>query len=231
MNTEVPPTLIALVGGSGAGKTWLANRLCQECGDQATSLSLDDFYCDLSHLSVIEREKVNVDHPDAIDWPLFESVLRLLHTGATVLAPRYDFASHTRLTRGQWHSPRPFIFVEGLWLLWPPRMRAQFDLRVFLDCVQSTRWQRRVTRDLKERGRTTTVIHKHFWNVVAPMHDRYVEVQKPWADLVLDHSITQAELGRLVGTIRNLRAESYPIPLTDAGLRAETPPVAALHPL
>ena len=71
MNTETPSKLIALVGGSGAGKSWLADRLCQEFGDEATSLSLDDFYCDLSHLMPSEREKINFDHPDAIDWPVF----------------------------------------------------------------------------------------------------------------------------------------------------------------
>jgi len=227
MNTETPPKLIALTGGSGAGKTWLADRLCQRFGDEATSLSLDDFYGDLSHLNVSEREKINFDHPDAIDWPLFESVLHQLQSGRTVLAPRYDFVSHTRATEWKPRSPRPFIFVEGLWLLWHPQVRQFFDLRVFLDCIQSLRWQRRVARDLHERGRTTDSIRQQFWKVVAPMHQRFVEVQKPWADLVIEHSITQAELGRLVATIRDLRAEPDPTPLEIAGLRVTTPPVAA----
>ena len=227
MNTETPSTLIALVGGSGAGKSWLAARLRREFGDEAASLSLDDFYRDLSHLSVSEREKINFDHPDTIDWPLFESVLHQLQSGETVLAPRYDFVSHTRSTDWQRLSPRPFIFVEGLWLLWPPHLRELFDLRVFLDCIQSLRWQRREARDLNERGRTTDSIRKQFWKVVAPMHERFVEVQKPWADLVIEHSITQAELGRLVATIRDLRAEPDPTPLEIAGLRVTTPPVAA----
>ena len=173
MNTKTSSKLIALVGGSGAGKTWLADRLCQEFGDEATSLSLDDFYRDLSHLTLSKREKINFDHPDAIDWPLFEGVLRELKNGVTVLAPRYDFVSHTRLTGREPRSPRPFIFVEGLWLLWHPHVRELFDLRVFLDCVQSLRWQRRVARDLNERGRTTDSIREQFWNVVAPMHERF----------------------------------------------------------
>jgi uridine kinase len=233
MNTESPPKIIALVGGSGAGKSWLAERLCQEFGDEATSLPLDDFYRDLSHLSVSEREKINFDHPDTIDWPLFESVLHKLQGGATVLSPRYDFVSHTRSTEWQPLSPRPFIFVEGLWLLWPPHLRELFDLRVFLDCIQSLRWQRRVARDLNERGRTTDSIRKQFWKVVAPMHERFVEVQKPWADLVIDHSVTQSELGRLVATIRALRVGpgQDPTPLESAGSRVTTSPVAALQSL
>lgn len=231
MNTESPCKMIALVGGSGAGKTWLADRLCQEFGDEATSLPLDDFYRDLSHLNVSEREKINFDHPDTIDWPLFESVLHKLNSGEPVLSSRYDFVSHTRLAKGEWHSPRPFIFVEGLWLLWPPQVREMFNFRIFLDCVQSVRWQRRAARDLNERGRTTDSIRKQFWKVVAPMHERFVEVQKAWADLVIDHSVTQSELGRLVATIRELRAGPDPTPLAIAGTRATTPQVTALQSL
>lgn len=230
MNTE-SLKLIALVGGSGAGKSWLADRLCQEFGDEATSLPLDDFYCDLSHLDVSEREKINFDHPDTIDWPLFEDVLHKLQGGVAVLVPRYDFVSHTRSTEWEPRSPRPFIFVEGLWLLWHPQVRDLFDLRVFLDCVQSVRWQRRASRDLEERGRTTDSIRKQFWKVVTPMHERFVEVQKPWADLVIENSVTQAELGRLVATIRDLRAAPDPAPLALAVLPATTPQVAAIQSL
>ena len=210
MNTETTFKLIALTGGSGAGKTWLADRLCQEFGDEAMSLSLDDFYCDLSPLTLSERERTNFDHPDAIDWPLFESVLRELQNGVTVSAPHYDFVSHTRLTEREPRSPQPFIFVEGLWLLWHPHVRELFDFRIFLDCIQSVRWQRRVARDVNKRGRTTDSIRKQFWKVVAPMHERFVEVQKAWADLVIDESITQTELGRLVTRIRALRGEPGP---------------------
>jgi uridine kinase len=231
MNSETSSKLIALVGGSAAGKTWLADRLCQEFGDEATCLSLDDFYCDLSHLMLSEREKINFDHPDTIDWPLFESVLRELQRGKTVLAPRYDFVSHTRLTERKLRSPRPFIFVEGLWLLWPPRVRELFDLRVFLDCSQSLRWQRRAARDLNERARTMDSIHKQFWNVVAPMHERFVEAQKAWADLVIEQSFTQIALGRLVTTIRALRPKPDSTPLEISGARATTPLVAALQSL
>jgi uridine kinase len=231
MNTKTTFKLIALTGGSGAGKTWLADRLCQEFGDEATSLSLDDFYCDLSHLVLSEREKINFDHPDAIDWALFEGVLRELRHGGTVLVPRYDFVSHTRLTEWAPRRPRPFIFVEGLWLLWHPHVRELFDLRVFLDCIQSLRWQRRVTRDLNERGRTTDSIREQFWNVVAPMHDRFVEGQKDWADLVIEQSITQTTLGRLVATIRALRAEAGPRPSKITGPRAITRQVAAIESL
>jgi len=231
MSSRTQSTLIALVGGSGAGKSWLAGRLCREFGDEATSLPLDDFYCDLSHLEVSERDKTNFDHPDTIDWPLFENVLHQLRSGATVLAPRYDFVSHTRRPGGEWRSPRPFIFVEGLWLLWHPQVRHLFDFQVFLDCIQSLRCQRRVARDVHERGRTTDSIRVLFQNVVAPMHERFVEMQKAWADLVIEHSITQTEFGRLVATIRELRAEPEPTPREVAGSQVTPSPVAAVQSL
>lgn len=231
MNTESPSKLIALTGGSGAGKSWLADRLCQEFGDEATSLSLDDFYGDLSHLTLAERETINFDHPDTIDWPLFESVLRDLRKGETMLVPRYVFVSHTRSTEWQPCCPRAFIFVEGLWLLWHPRVRELFDLRVYLDCVQSLRWQRRVARDRRQRGRTTDSIREQFWKVVAPMHEQFVEVQKARADLVIEQSITQSELGRLITRIRALRVKPDPAPLETTGARTTTPRAAALQSL
>jgi uridine kinase len=231
MKTNTPFKLIALVGGSGAGKSWLADRLCQEFGAEATSLSLDDFYRDLSHLLLAEREKINFDHPDTIDWPLLEGVLRELKKGVTVLTPRYSFVSHTRLAGWEPCRPRPFIFVEGLWLLGPPHVRELFDFRIFLDCIQLVRWQRRAARDGNQRGRTTDSIRKQFWNVVAPMHERFVEVQKAWADLVIEPSITQIELGRLVATIRALRTEPGSTPFAITGSPTPTPEAAALKSL
>jgi uridine kinase len=204
MNPKTTCKMIALVGGSGSGKTWLADHLSQEFGDAAMSLALDDFYADRSPVKPAEREKINFDHPDAIDWPLFEAVLRELRNGDAAMVPRYDFASHTRLADWKPVRARPFIFVEGLWLLWPPQLRALFDFRIFLDCVQLLRFQRRLARDLSERGRTAEAIYEQFRTVVEPMHGRFVEVQKEWADLVIEKSITRMELGRLCGIIRAL---------------------------
>ena len=227
MTTGSPFKLIALTGGSGAGKSWLADHLCREFGDQATSLSLDNFYCDFSHLTLSEREKINFDHPDTIDWPLLEDALRQLQNGETVATPRYDFVSHTRWNNGEWRSPRPFIFVEGLWPLWPRHVRETFDLRVFLDCPESLRWQRRLARDLNERGRTMYSAREQFWKVVAPMHQQFVEAQRAWADLVIEQPISQTDLDQLGATIRALQSESDPTLIAIIGSPPATPPVAA----
>jgi uridine kinase len=121
--------------------------------------------------------------------------------------------------------------VEGLWLLWPPGVRALFDLRVFLDCPESLRWQRRLARDQQDRGRTTDSIQKQFWNVVAPMNKRFVEVQKPWADLVIEQPISQTNLDRLIATTRALRIEAGPTAWEISRARTIIPAVATLNSL
>ncbi len=208
MNTDVPPKLVAVVGGSGAGKSWLVHRLRNEFAKDSTLLSLDDFYRDLSHLEPVRREKINFDQPDAIDWPLFETALRDLHNGVTVTVPRYDFVTHTRLPLAEIRKPRSFVFVEGLWLLWPKHIRELFDLRIFLECAQSLRWQRRLARDLTERGRTIDSVRGQFWDVVVPMHARFVEPQKAWCDLAIEQPTSARALEKLIETVRALRRES-----------------------
>jgi uridine kinase len=159
---------------------------------------------------------------------LIESVLRDLQNGVTVLAPRYDFASHTRLTEWTPRSPRPCIFVEGLWPLRPLAVRELFDLRIFMDCPEVLRWQRRLARDVTGRSRTTESICDQFWNVVAPMHERFVEGQKAWADLVINQPISQSELDRLVVAVRALRSDLVPATLEIASQTA-TPEFATLQ--
>jgi uridine kinase len=228
MNNSAKPKMIALTGGSGAGKTWLANRLCQEFGDEAISLSLDDFYHDLSRLPREERAAVNFDHPDAIDWALFEKILDDLQNGLPAMTPRYDFASHTRMAQWEPCNPRPYIFVEGLWLLRTPRVRDLFELRIFLRCPEPLRWHRRLARDRSERGRSVDAIGEHFWKVVAPMHDRFVKEQELWADVVLEQPLSHADLSRLVVAIRALRPEASRSAGMLAGASGARPPLMAL---
>src|SRR5215470_13200400 len=128
------PRLVAIVGGSGAGKTWLATQLQMAFGKECARLSLDNFYLDQSHLSPGRRTRLNFDHPRAIDWPLVECALRQCLDSAPVFVPRYDFGEHRRLTDAEWWQPKPLVLMEGLWLLHRPALRRLFVLRIFLDC-------------------------------------------------------------------------------------------------
>ena len=176
---------VGIVGGSGAGKTWLAARLQRRLGARASRLSLDDFYLDRSRLSADRRARINFDHPRAIDWPLVEQALRACAAGRPFPVPRYDFSTHSRVDGEQLLRPAPFIIVDGLWLFSKPSIRSLFDLRIYLDCPVRLRLDRRIARDCAERGRNRASVRDNFWGVVTPMHKRFVASQKRWAHLVV----------------------------------------------
>ncbi|HWW03057.1 MAG TPA: hypothetical protein VNZ64_25375 [Candidatus Acidoferrum sp.] len=202
-----PPThrrLIAIVGGSGSGKTWLAGHLSQKLDGLAARLSLDDFYLDHSDQPPVMREEINFDHPGAIDWSRVLQVLRDCRAGQAVEVPRYNFATHTRRPRGETVIPAPLVLVDGLWLLWRRVLRDLFDLKVFLDCPMQLRLERRLARDEGERGRTPGSVRAQFWKTIAPMHRRFVEPQSRWADLVITQPPSEMELSRLIWRLQQL---------------------------
>ena len=194
MNDASPVQLIAIVGGSGAGKGWLVQRLCRLLGEKACHLQLDEFYRDRSHLSLRRRAQVNYDLPSAIDWEAAEQVLRECRAGLPSRVPRYDFATHCRaVARSTW-IPAPLVFVDGLWLLRPAAVRSLFDFSIYIDTPRPVRRTRRLARDVRDRGYTADAVEHQLRTAVEPMHDRYVEPQKKWADFVLTHPFTEEQL-------------------------------------
>jgi uridine kinase len=204
--------LVAIVGGSGAGKTWLADRLHRLLGEKGGRLSLDDFYHDQSLLAPSKRPQLNFDRPDAIEWPLFERVLQNYAAGRLARVPHYDFQTHCRVNGLTPVAPRPVVLVEGLWLLQPPAIRRLFSLKIFLECPEKVRLRRRLDRDVKERGRSPASVRRQFRDAVAPMHRRHVEPQARWADLVLRHPHTEAGIQQLHEAIWDLLKSSSLMP-------------------
>jgi uridine kinase len=205
MNATAMSVLVAIVGGSGAGKSWLAEKLRSALGRDAARLSLDDFYLDRSHLSPRRRARTNFDHPRAIDWPAFRRVIQDFLAGRAARVPGYDFATHCRLGRFRVLKPKPILLIDGLWLLRPAWLRRLFSLRVFLDCPTQTRLRRRLERDLKTRGRSRTSVKQQFRKMAEPMHQKYVGSQAKWADVVLAKPCGSRELKPLVNAIKELR--------------------------
>jgi uridine kinase len=201
------PLLVAIVGGSGSGKSWLAGKLKSLLGRQAATLSLDDFYRDRSHLSANRRARLNFDDPQAIEWEIFEKTLRELKAGRPVAIPSYDFKTHCR--RNNWTTirPRSVIVVDGLWLLRRPTVRRLFALKVFLECSSQLRLSRRLRRDLAVRGRTPSSVRTQFLQTVEPMHRRYVAGQRRWADVVLRGEWKETEVKRLGAAISRLAGD------------------------
>lgn len=176
-----PPRFIALVGGSGSGKSWLAEKLLQDLGQDAVLLSLDDFYRDLGHLPEPQREQVNFDDPEAIDWDALREVLECLERGEPARIPIYDFTTHTRHATTRTLARTRVVLLDGLWLLHHAWLREKFSLSVFVDCPEEERMRRRIERDVLTRGRTQDSVLRQFTHHVQPMHLRFVEPQRHWA--------------------------------------------------
>jgi uridine kinase len=203
INMDRPSVLVALVGGSGSGKSWLASRLQSHFSDQCGLISLDDFYLDRSHLSLAQRARLNFDHPRAIDWPRFHEVLRQAALGRTATVPIYDFCTHARAAETRRLLPAPILLVDGLWLLKDRSLRGRFIVSVFLDCPPDIRLARRLSRDCLSRGRTQASIQRQFRAHVEPMHQKFVEPQKKWAQWVLAYPIQERSLKPVVETIEH----------------------------
>lgn len=196
------PLLVAIVGGSGAGKSWLAKRLQAALDPDAVHFSLDDFYHDRSHLDPERRAEMNFDNPRAIDWLTVEKALNDLRNGRQTLLPRYNFKTHCRSAEVNTLVPKPVVIMDGLWLLRRSSVRSVFGLKIFIECPARTRRSRRLTRDLRSRGRTRASVLDQLRKTVEPMYDRFVAPQRKWADIRLRHDISEREVRRLAHELR-----------------------------
>jgi uridine kinase len=177
--------LIGIGGGTGAGKSSLARRLVAHLGD-AVLLALDAYYHDRSGVSESARSLLNFDDPRAIDIERVLVDLDRLAAGDPIDRPIYSFVSHTRVATER-VAPASVILVDGLWSLWWPELRARFTLKVYVDAPGDVRLARRLRRDVAERGRDFDSVIAQYFQTVRPMHDRYVEPTRIFADLVLSH--------------------------------------------
>lgn len=196
--------LLAVAGGSGSGKSWLSERLKNFMPGWVEVLSLDNFYLDRSHLKPGHRDRVNFDHPRAIDWSMFESVLLGLLKGEEVELPHYDFSTHTRKRETVVWNPPSLVLVEGLWVLRRPAIRTLFALKIFLDCPDALRLEQRILRDANERGRKASEVIRVFQDRVLPMHYRFVDPQRRWADWVLAQPLKERDVEPLVRRLEEL---------------------------
>ncbi len=181
--------LVAVCGGSCSGKSTLAATVLRGLGSETASLlAFDAYYCDQSGLTPEERAEVNYDHPDSLDMALFAQHLAMLACDEPVDCPIYDFATHTRLQETRRIEPAPVVVVDGILLLSDERLVSQFDMRIFRECPEDVRLDRRIERDVLERGRTEAAVRKQFAATVKPMHDEYVSPSAIHADVVFEHA-------------------------------------------
>ena len=178
--------IIGIAGGTGSGKSTVAEALQRELGPENVALiSQDSYYADLADLPFEERAKRNYDHPDAFENGLLIDHLRRLRNGETVEVPVYDFSQHARTSRKIPVTPRPVIVVEGILILIEAALRTEFDIKVYVDTDADTRVIRRITRDIEERGRTLESVCRQYLNTVKPMHEAFIEPSKRYADIII----------------------------------------------
>jgi uridine kinase len=177
--------ILGVAGGSGSGKTYFAHALKDALGDHATIVYQDNFYIDQSHRFDHDGGSVNFDHPESLELSLLARCLSELKKGKGTNIPVYDFKTHTRKKEELYIAPTAIIIVDGILIFHPDYLRGQFDEMVFFDTPESLRFERRLERDVKERGRTPEGVEAQFMKQVKPMHDEFVEPSKNHAHVVV----------------------------------------------
>lgn len=185
MSGFAKPFVIGIAGGTASGKTTLATALAQALGERVALLPMDHYYRDLTHLPFPERLKLNYDHPEAFDLPLYLEHTRALLLGQAVDMPVYDFKAYTRSPKTERILPAPVVILEGILVLYPEELRALMDLKVFVDADADERFIRRLMRDVEERGRSLESVVRQYLEGVKPMHLAFVEPSKRHADVIL----------------------------------------------
>lgn len=186
MPTLQPPLVLAIAGGTGSGKTTVANVVLQRVGaENIALLPHDAYYKDLKDLPQAQRVLVNFDHPDSLETELLVEHLQALRQWKTVEIPVYDFTSHTRTAATKTVEPQPVILVEGILILAEERLRPLFDVKIFVDTAPDIRFIRRLKRDILERGRTVESVIHQYETTVRPMHLEFVEPSKRHADVII----------------------------------------------
>jgi uridine kinase len=178
--------VIGIAGGTGSGKTTVVKKIRSKLQkDQVSFLAQDSYYKDNGHLPVKERQGINFDHPDSIEFELLTEHVRQLKMGLPVDQPTYSYLTCTRQEEVIPVSPRPVIIVEGILIYtWRPLVDL-IDIKVFVDADADDRLARVIHRDITERGRTAEMVLERYEKTVKPMHLQFIEPSKRYADIIV----------------------------------------------
>jgi uridine kinase len=180
------PVIIGIAGGTGSGKTTVAQAIYDKVGkDRIEWISHDSYYRSFDGLSPEERHKINFDHPDSLETELLARHLDVLMKRSSVEVPVYDFTTHARKEETMRVEPRKVIIVEGILVLAEPELRKRIDIKLFVDTPADIRFVRRLLRDIRSRGRSLESVVEQYVTTVRPMHEEFVEPSKRYADLII----------------------------------------------
>jgi uridine kinase len=203
------PLVLGIAGGTGSGKTTIARAIQEALGASAALIDHDAYYRDQSHLPREERDRINYDHPDALDNDLLGAHLERLRRGEPIEKPQYEFRDHTRKEESIRVDPAPVIIVEGILTLAVEILRSQMSLKIFVDTDADIRLMRRIRRDLEQRGRSFLSIRAQYYETVRPMHLAFVEPSKRFADVIIpEGGQNKIAIDLVVGRIRHFLREA-----------------------
>jgi uridine kinase len=180
--------IIGIYGGTGSGKTTIVNMIASHfSSNDIEIISQDSYYKDNSDISYEDRCKLNFDHPDAIDFNLLHKHLKNLRKGGTVEQPIYDFKIHNRLKKTIQIKPKKILILEGILIMCHAEIRSIFDLKIFINANSKTRMERRIKRDIVERGRSRDEVLKRYIETLKPMHEKFIEPTKIYANYIIEN--------------------------------------------
>ncbi len=184
------PVIIAVAGGSASGKTTVTDEILEKLEDDSVLIiKHDDYYKDQSKMTLEERYLTNYDHPESLDNDLLVEHLRKLIKGEKVEKPIYDFVLHTRSNKTEIVKPKRVIILEGILILTDKRIRELSDIKLFVELDDDLRFIRRLSRDVKERGRPVESVINQYLKTVKPMYHQFVEPTKRYADVIIPNNL------------------------------------------
>lgn len=200
--------IIGIAGGTGSGKSTMARNIIKGLPQEMiTIIDHDSYYRDRRDLSLEERCGLNFDHPNSLETELLVAQLADLRDGKNIELPIYDFTTHSRKTETENIASKPIIIVEGILVFVDEALRAQFDMKIFVDTDADIRIFRRIRRDIEQRGRTFQSVRDQYYNTVRPMHLQFVEPSKRWADIIVpEGGDNQVALDMIIGKLQHVLA-------------------------
>ncbi len=197
------PIVIGVAGGSGSGKTTIINSIIDELRDyDIVTIQHDSYYKDNRHLPFYEREKINYDHPDALETNLLVQHLKELIAGREIEAPVYDFTKHTRKKYGEKKKPAQIVIVEGILIFVEKKLIELMDVKIFVSTNSDIRFIRRLKRDMAERNRSMDSVINQYHKTVRPMHLSYVEPSRRHVDIIIPEGHNPVSTHMVVAMIK-----------------------------